>query len=148
VHVGHSFGSFLVWGLLKTHGNLSDGALLTGFLQSDELNAVKVASFEHGYAATNGFGSYSSGYVVLTTLNTQQKLYFTKKTLDTKLLYYADSIKQPEPVAVYASAAQIFLAEDGLLFKGPVQVCSFPILDVHDYSSIKSTINGLNFCHS
>jgi len=127
VHVGHSFGSLLIFGLLKKHGNMSDGALLTGFLNSTQLGAVPVATFEHAYAATHDparFGRFGSGYVVLTTLNTLQKLYFTKKTLDTKLLDYTEKIKQPEPVAVYASGAQVFSAENTGSFRGPVQVCS------------------------
>jgi hypothetical protein len=125
VHVGHSFGSLLIFGLLKKYGNMSNGALLTGFLNSTQLGAVPVATFEHAYAATNDparFGRFGSGYVVLTTLNTLQKLYFTKETLDTELLNYTENIKQPEPVALYASGAQVFLAEDKGLFKGPVQV--------------------------
>jgi pimeloyl-ACP methyl ester carboxylesterase len=127
VHVGHSFGSLLILGLLQKSGDLSDGALLTGFLNSKELGAVPVGTFEHAYAATHDparFGRFGSGYVVLTTLNTLQKLYFTEKTLDTELLDYTEKVKQAEPVAVYASAGQVFGAENTGLFKGPVQVCS------------------------
>jgi pimeloyl-ACP methyl ester carboxylesterase len=132
VHVGHSFGSLLILGLLKKHGNMSDGALLTGAINSRELGAVPVGTFEHAYAATHDptrFGRYGSGYVVLTTLNTLQKLYFTEKTLDTELLDYTEKVKQAEPVAVYASTGQVFDAENTGLFKGPVQVrsCSIPI---------------------
>jgi pimeloyl-ACP methyl ester carboxylesterase len=125
VHVGHSFGSFLILGLLEKHGNMSDGALLTGFLNSNQSGTVPVGTFEHDYAATSDparFGRFGSGYVVLTTLNTLQKLYFTKKTLDLELLDYTEKVKQPEAVAIYASAEQVFSAENTGLFKGPVQV--------------------------
>jgi pimeloyl-ACP methyl ester carboxylesterase len=130
VHVGHSFGSLLIFGLLKKNGDMSDGALLTGFLNSTQLGAVPVATFEHDYAATHDpvrFGHFGSGYVVLTTLNTLQKLYFTKATLDSELLDYTEKVKQPEPVAVYASGAQVFAAENSGLFRGPVQACSPPV---------------------
>ncbi|CAI6339840.1 unnamed protein product [Periconia digitata] len=125
VHVGHSFGSLLIFGLLKKQGDLSDGALLTGFLNSSHLRDVPVATFEHAYAATHDparFGTFGSGYVVLTSLNTLQKLYFTKATLDAELLEYTERIKQPEPVAVYASAGQVFGSENTNLFRGPVQL--------------------------
>lgn len=106
---------------------MSDGALLTGFLNSTQLGAVPVATFEHDYAATSDparFGHFGSGYVVLTTINVLQKLYFTAATLDFELLNYTELIKQPEPVAVYASSAQVFGSVNTGSFKGPVQVCS------------------------
>lgn len=109
---------------------MSDGALLTGFLNSTELGTVPVGTFEHAYAATHDparFGDFGSGYVVLTTLNTLQKLYFTKETLDLELLDYTEKVKQPEPVAVYASGLQVLAAENTGLFRGPVQVCDFSI---------------------
>lgn len=147
VHVGHSFGSFLIFGLLKKYGSMSDGALLTGFLNSDLFGAVPVGTFEHAYAATHDpsrFGHFGSGYVVLTTLNTLQKLYFTKETLDTELLEYTEKIKQPEPVSVYAtgSALQVFAAENTGLFKGPVQVCLAAVPDLfhfflYDFAKIR-----------
>jgi pimeloyl-ACP methyl ester carboxylesterase len=153
VHVGHSFGSQLIFGLLKRNGNISDGALLTGFLNSTQLGNVPVVNFEHDYAATHDparFGRFGSGYVVLTTLNTLQKLYFTKKTLDPELLEYTEKIKQPHPVAVYAAGPQAFAGENTGLFRGPVQVCypsvpnSYPPL----FCMIFLRVGELTYCFS
>lgn len=129
---------------------MSDGALLTGFLKSREFGAVPVGAFEHAYAATNDparFGRFGSGYVVLTTLNTLQKVYFTKKTLDTELLEYTEKIKQPEPVAVYAAGAQVFSADNTGSFRGPVQVHP-PSSFVYTQISILLRIHELTFFRS
>lgn len=126
VHVGHSFGSLLIAGFLTKHGDMSDAALLTGFLpNSTHLTDVPVATFEHDYAPVSDparFGKFGSGYIVLTSENTLQKVYFTKDTLDPELLTYVEKIKQPEAVALYASSQQAF-AIRGPAYKGPIQVC-------------------------
>ncbi|KAF4497072.1 alpha beta-Hydrolase [Fusarium agapanthi] len=48
VHIGHSFGSATTSGLLSLHGNLSDGAILTGFLPNNQRGKIflKKGSFE------------------------------------------------------------------------------------------------------
>lgn len=126
VHVGHSFGSLLIAGLLTQHGDMSDAALLTGFLPSNtHLGQVPVAAFEHDFAPDHDparFGQFSSGYIVLTSENTLQKVYFTQDTLEPELLTYTEKIKQPEAVALYASSGQAF-SPPGPVFRGPVQVC-------------------------
>ncbi|KAI1379760.1 Alpha/beta hydrolase family-domain-containing protein [Hypoxylon crocopeplum] len=125
VHVGHSFGSLLITGLLIQHGNMSDAALLTGFLpNSTHLTDVPVATFEHDFAPDHDpvrFGQFSSGYIVLTSENTLQKVYFTQDTLEPELLTYTEEVKQPEAVALYASNQQIS-ANPGPAFGGPVQL--------------------------
>lgn len=128
IHVGHSFGSLLILGLLNQHGDMSDGALLTGFLPGTHLADVKVATFEHDFAPVHDpirFGHFPSGYIVLTSENTLQKLYFTRETLEPELLTYTEKLKQPEAVALYASNEQAF-AQSGPLFKGPIQVYQPP----------------------
>ncbi|KAI2618359.1 hypothetical protein GGR54DRAFT_605157 [Hypoxylon sp. NC1633] len=117
VHVGHSYGSLLIMGLLLQHATTSDAALLTGLLSSTHMSDVPVATFEHDFAPVSDparFGQYPSGYIVLTTENTLQKVYFTQATLDPALLTWA------EAVALYASAEQAF-ARSGPAFRGPVQ---------------------------
>ncbi|KAI1761297.1 hypothetical protein GGR53DRAFT_469445 [Hypoxylon sp. FL1150] len=125
VHVGHSFGSLLIAGLLIQHGDMSDAALLTGFLpNSTHLGEVMVATFEHDFAPVSDparFGQFPSGYIVLTSENTLQKVYLTEDVLDPELLTYTEKIKQPEAVALYASSAQAF-ANPGAPFAGPVQL--------------------------
>ncbi|XXH05293.1 hypothetical protein Hte_011718 [Hypoxylon texense] len=125
VHVGHSYGSLLVTGLLTQHGDMSDAALLTGFLpDSTQMAQVPVATFEHEFAPAHDpvrFGQYSSGYIVLTSENTLQKVYFTQDTLDPELLTYTEKVKQPEAVALYASGGQAS-AQQGPAFGGPIQI--------------------------
>lgn len=126
VHVGHSFGSLLITGLLVQHGDMSDAALLTGFLpNSTHLGDVPVATFEHDFAPDHDpvrFGQFSSGYIVLTSENTLQKVYFTQDGLEPEVLTYTEKVKQPEAVALYASSGQVS-AQPGPVFGGPVQVC-------------------------
>ncbi|KAI1077226.1 hypothetical protein F5B20DRAFT_552789 [Whalleya microplaca] len=141
VHVGHSFGSLLIAGLLTQHGNLSDAALLTGFLpNSTHLTDVPVATFEHDFAPVSDpvrFGKFGSGYIVLTSLNTLQKVYFTKESLDPALLIYTEEIKQPEAVALYASSQQAF-ANPGPAYTGPVQL----IVGEFDYVNCNGDCRG------
>ncbi|KAI0379244.1 hypothetical protein F5Y04DRAFT_283028 [Hypomontagnella monticulosa] len=125
VHVGHSFGSLLIAGFLVKHGDMSEAALLTGFLPNNtHLGQVPVAAFEHDFAPISDptrFSAYGSGYIVLTSLNTLQKVYFTKDTLTPELLNFTEEVKQPEAVALYASSGQAF-AHVGPAYRGPVQL--------------------------
>ncbi|GAB1320930.1 AB hydrolase-1 domain-containing protein [Madurella fahalii] len=123
VHVGHSFGSFLTAGMLGRYGNLSDGALLTGFLLNAKLGSVDVAHFDHEFAPEHDpvrFGEYSSGYFVLTTESCLQKLFFRKGGFEPDLLTYTEKIKQPETVGEYASQANS-RSPPATEFRGPVQ---------------------------
>lgn len=125
VHVGHSFGSLLIAGLLTQHGDMSSAALLTGFLPSTHQGEVPVATFEHDFAPVHDparFGQFGSGYIVLTSENTLQKVYFTEDSLEPALLTWTEAVKQPEAVALYASSGQAF-ANPGPAYGGPVQVC-------------------------
>lgn len=124
VHVGHPYGSLLILGLLIQHGDMSDAALLTGACpKSTHYGQVQVVTFEHEYAGDDPtrFGDFGSGYIILTTENTLQKLYFVEDTLDLELLAYTEKVKQPEAVALYASAGQAF-ANQVPLYRGPVLV--------------------------
>jgi pimeloyl-ACP methyl ester carboxylesterase len=129
VHVGHSYGSLLIYGLLFKYSDMSDAALLTGFLpNSTHLSDIKVAVFEHDFAPVSDsarFGQFPSGYIVLTSENTLQKLYFTEATLEADMLTWTEKVKQPEAVALYVSSGQAF-AQPGPAFKGPVQVYQPP----------------------
>ncbi|OTA62228.1 hypothetical protein K449DRAFT_369724 [Hypoxylon sp. EC38] len=140
VHVGHSFGSVLITGLLIQHGDMSDAALLTGFLPNIHLGEVPVATFEHDFAPVHDpvrFGKFPSGYIVLTSENTLQKVYFTKDTLDPELLTWTEKVKQPEAVALYASSGQAY-ENPGPAFTGPVQL----IAGEFDYYSVADIKNS------
>ncbi|KAK3349041.1 hypothetical protein B0T25DRAFT_456969 [Lasiosphaeria hispida] len=122
IHIGHSLGSFITFFFLSSHGALSDGALLTGFLLNTQLGTIVVSHFDHEFAAQHDpsrFAAYPSGYIVLTTQSDIQKLFFRKDGFEPALLEYAEKIKQPEAVGEYPSSdsAAFVPAKE---FKGPV----------------------------
>lgn len=85
---------------------------------------VNVGYFEHEYAKEYEpvrFRDHPSGYIVLTTKITLQKLYFHSGGYESKLLAYTDKIKQPETVGVYGSEATLHLSP-AADFNGPVKV--------------------------
>ncbi len=124
VHVGHSFGSLLTISMLATYGNLSDGAILTGFVITSQSGKVDVAHFDHDFAREQDpvrFGDYPSGYFVLTTESDLQKLYFRKGGFEPELLTYTNTIKQPEAVGLYASGDSYGFPPANE-YTGPIQV--------------------------
>ncbi len=124
VQVGHSFGSFLIAAMLARYGNLTDGAILTGFLLTKGLYTIDVLHYDHEFARQHDpsrFGEYPSGYFVLTTESCLQKLFFRKGAFEQELLTYTERMKQPEAVGEYASEGTSPLSP-ALEFRGPVQV--------------------------
>jgi pimeloyl-ACP methyl ester carboxylesterase len=123
VHIGHSFGSALTSALIVNYGDLSDGAVLTGFIQNPYLgsNGITMWSFDNAATSSPPFDR-PSGYVVSTKKGVHNVfLGGNPKTAYTpELLNYADSIKQPAPIAELVS----FLAPLGnntQSFKAPLQ---------------------------
>jgi len=142
VHVAHSYGSFLTAGMLSRYGNLSDAALLTGFLLNPHLGAVDVAHFDHAYAPLHDptrFGGYTSGYFVLTTEDTLQKLFLRRGSFERELLAYLEEIKQPETVGEYASQGTAQLLPAGE-FRGPLQVSYTLISLLFDLNRLEKRI--------
>lgn len=124
IQVGHSFGSYLIAGMLARYGNLSDGAILTGFLITNLDRMLDVLHYDHEFARQHDpvrFGDYSSGYFVLNTESCLQKLFFRKGAFEPELLTYAEKIKAPEAVGEYASEGTSPLSP-ALEFRGPIQV--------------------------
>jgi pimeloyl-ACP methyl ester carboxylesterase len=124
VHVSHSFGSVITAGLLSKYGNLSDGALLTGYLLSSQLGNVKNEAFGYEFAATSDprrFSDRPSGYLVQATASNVQQIFFKKGSFEPELLVYAEKIKQTTTVVEPMSAATV-AGIPALQFKGPVQV--------------------------
>lgn len=126
VHIGHSFGSFVISNMIAQYGNLSDGAILTAFLLNTRMkeNMIDVLHYDHEFAKEHDpvrFGEYSSGYFVLTTKSDLQKLFFRKASLEPELLTYTERVKQPEAVGEYASEGTSPLLRV-LDFNGPIQV--------------------------
>lgn len=123
VHVGHSFGSFLTSAFIANYGPLSDGAIITGYLLTQNLASAGSTSFNVEYAATsNPLYNRPSGYVVCQKSGIQN-IFFAgdlKTAYTPELLDYGNDIKQPVPIGEFASAFWL-LGLTGPSFKGPVQ---------------------------
>lgn len=123
IHVGHSFGSFITSAFIAKYGSLTDGAIITGFLENKYLGKSGMVSFNAEYAATSSPPfRRSSGYIVCQKSGIQTiffggnpKTAFTKEMLD-----YGDAIKQPVPIGEFSSSYRISNLE-GSSFKAPVQ---------------------------
>lgn len=124
-HVGHSYGSFMTSGLLSRYGNLSDGAILTGFLINEHLlNEVGTEAFGYEFAAESDPGRFAdgaSGYIVAATESNVQQIFLKKGTFEPELLHYAELVKQPNAVAELISGSQAF-GRPATDFNGPLQV--------------------------
>jgi pimeloyl-ACP methyl ester carboxylesterase len=123
VHIGHSFGSFLTSAFIANYGNLTDGAIITGYLLTQFLGSAGSTSFSVEYAATSS-PPYDrpSGYVVCKK-NGIQNIFFggnPKTAFTPELLDYGNEIKQPVPIGEFASAFSL-IGNYGPSFKAPVQ---------------------------
>jgi len=141
VHVGHSFGSFLTSAFIAKYGNLTDGAIITGFLLSEFLAQTGSTTFAVEYAATSSPPyDRTSGYVVSTKAGIQNVFFggnlltaFTPEMLD-----YGNSIKQPVPIGEFASAFSL-LGNFGPSFKAPLQY----VLPEQDFYICRGDCNSL-----
>jgi pimeloyl-ACP methyl ester carboxylesterase len=126
VHIGHSFGSYINSLMLIKYPDIIDGAIFTGFYPNsvEATTPLNVLNYNHEFANESDpvrFGEYGSGYFVLDSEETLQKLFFQKASLDPALLTYAESIKQPEAVGEYSSEDDNMLAT-APDYKGPLLV--------------------------
>ena len=104
IHVGHSFGSILTSRLLATYGNLSDAAVLTGYIPNQYLADLRLTSWGLEYAPQSNmtlFGDRPSGYMVAGARGLQTTFFSTEANastgiggFDTQVLDYAFSIRQ------------------------------------------------------
>lgn len=128
VHIGHSYGSFMTSGLLSRYGNLSNGAVLTGFLINPHLvKEVTPAAFGYEFAPHSDpdrFADLPSGYLVQKTLSSIQQIFLKKGTFNPELLSYAERIKQPNAVGELVSGSQAF-GKPATEFTGPIQVSRY-----------------------
>lgn len=141
VHVGHSFGSFLTSAFIATYGELSDGAIITGYLLTQFLASTGSTTFSVEYAATSSHSyNRSSGYVVCKK-DGIQNIFFggnPETAFTSELLDYGDGIKQPVPIGEFASAFWLF-GRYGPSFKAPVQY----LLPEFDFYICRGNCNGL-----
>ena len=133
IHVGHSLGSYITYTLTSLYPDLSDAAVLTGFLPSNQSGASKVSPQDFQYAPEADpelFSDSSSGYIVTGTKNSLQVGFFSAEAdkatglggFDPKLLDYAWDIRQPITVTELGSGG-LLLANNPVApgFEGPVQ---------------------------
>lgn len=123
VHVGHSFGSVLTSAFIANYGNLTDGAIITGYYLGPLLGNAGATSWSVEYATT-GSPAYgrSSGYVVCQKTGIQN-IFFggdPETAFNSELLDYGVELKQPVPIGELASAFWI-LGNYGPSFTAPVQ---------------------------
>lgn len=141
VHLGHSFGSFLTSAFIANYGELSDGALITGYLLTQILGNAGSTTFSAEYAAT-GHPAFDrpSGYVVCKPSGIQN-IFFAgnpKTAYTPALLAYGNEIKQPVPIGEFASAFWL-LGNKGLAFHAPIQY----MLPESDFYVCRGDCNGL-----
>lgn len=121
VHVGHSFGSVITSALIAEHGTLTDGAIITGYIENKYLGKPGMASFNVKFAGSAPYHR-PSGYVVCQKSGIQNvffggslKTAFTQEMLD-----YGDATKQPVAIGEIPSAYHT-RGLDGSSFNAPVQ---------------------------
>jgi pimeloyl-ACP methyl ester carboxylesterase len=123
IHIGHSYGSFLTYGFMTKYGNLTDGAVLTGYLVSDYLGKLGSTIWNYEYAATSSPPfDRPSGYIVAKK-NGVQNVFFggdPKTAFTPELLNYGNEIKQPMPIGESASAYTL-IGHSAPEFRAPVQ---------------------------
>jgi pimeloyl-ACP methyl ester carboxylesterase len=141
IHIGHSFGSFLTSAFIANYGNLSDGAIITGYFLGQFLASTGSTTFSVEYAATsNPPYKRGSGYVV-SKKDGIQNVFFggnLSTAYTPELLSYGDSIKQPVPIGEFASAFSL-IGNYGPSFKAPVQY----LLPENDFYVCRGDCKGL-----
>jgi pimeloyl-ACP methyl ester carboxylesterase len=128
VHIGHSFGSITTAGMLTSYGEISDGAILTGFLYNNETFPNLYETFGLEFARESDpirFADRSSGYLVQRTPSNIQQIFLKKGSFEPEILQYSEQVKQPGTVGEVVSG-ELVLGKPAPAFKGPVQVRSLP----------------------
>ena len=131
IHVGHSFGSFLTSALLSTYGNISDAAIITGYIPNPHFADLRWTTFGAEYAPLSNpklFGDRSAGYLAVPTTSALQTGFFSTRAnategvggFDDEALDYAFSIAQTIAAAEIPSPSQLNLGP-ALGFNGFVQ---------------------------
>jgi hypothetical protein len=121
------------------YSDLTDGAIITGFVPNKYFGKVGIAAFAVKYAGSPPFNR-PSGYVVCQKSGIQTTFFagdpntaFTKEMLD-----YGDAVKQPIPIGEFASAYHL-LGLKGPSLKAPVQY----MLAEFDFYVCAGDCNGL-----
>lgn len=124
VHVGHSYGSIATNLFLTNHPELSDAALLTGFLISPKAAGLKLEAGDFAYAAQLDpvrFADRGSGYMAFGTLSSFQLDSLRRATLEPGVLLYYNETRQTVAVGELLSLT-VGVGAPVKGFTGPVQV--------------------------
>ncbi|KAJ5118784.1 hypothetical protein N7448_010490 [Penicillium atrosanguineum] len=129
VHVGHSFGSILTYGLSATYPDLSDAIVLTGY----SMNSTFMPMFMAGAnlqqarlnqspgAFSNSGQNYTSGYLTNADMGNNHYMFLYPGNFDTKLLEYAEKNKQPLTVGELLTVSSV---PPSSKFTGPVLIAT------------------------
>jgi len=123
--VGHSFGSIITASMLAKYGEVSDGAILTGFGFTSQLANIREAPFGWGHAGESAcrFRERGSGYIVQQTKGSIQQIHLKKGMFDAELLEYAEANKETTTIGQSTPLAG-FLGQQPSALRGPIQVCA------------------------
>lgn len=127
VHVGHSFGSMLTYGISATYPDLSDGVVLTGFSMNNSFMTIFMAGANLQQARLNqspgAFSktgqNYSSGYLTNADIGNNEYMFLYPGNFDPKLLEYGEKNKQPLTVGELLTVSSVPASSK---FTGPVLI--------------------------
>ena len=103
VHVAHSMGSILTNALAATYPELSDGVVLTGYLQNFQYQGLFIANTGFTIASQNEpdlfpASRYGTGYITWPSKWSNQFSFFAYPKFDNAVLDDAEATKQPFPI--------------------------------------------------
>jgi len=137
VHVGHSFGSILTSAFIATYPDLSDGAIITGYVLNQYLGSVGRSSWSVQHAA-----GWPSGYVTMQKNGIHSTFFGGDFTPD--LLDHGDALKSPTAVAELTTGGFLVMATGP--FKGPIHYI-LPELDFFICAGDCKNVTSLEALH-
>jgi len=125
VHVGHSFGSILTYGMSATYPDLSDGLVLTGFSMNSSFMPMFMAGANLQQARLNrspgAFSNpgqdYTLGYLTNADMGNNEYMFLCPGNFDPELLAFTEKNKQPLTIGELLTVTSIPTESK---FTGPV----------------------------
>lgn len=127
LHVSHSWGSQITYGMLITAPGLTDGVVLTAFSTNGTWQPLPAVSSVYNLASDNQparFANYSSGYITWSGAGANQYWFFHFPNFDAAVLAEAEATKWPFTIGEEVT---------GSLLSGPAPGFTGPILVSHEY---------------
>ncbi|KAG6021740.1 hypothetical protein E4U41_002418 [Claviceps citrina] len=121
IHMGHSFGAAMTYGLTAMYPNISDGIVLTGFSQVPQYMAYFAlgANFVPVMDIRSLAGKYRTGYVAPQSRVGVHINFFAPDNFDPGLLESAYRSRQPAAVGELLTVGSVPSSSD---FAGPVMI--------------------------